>query len=76
MVSLPGAVLDAVGRSWSCVPVNEEKKPLFPWKTYQDRQPTRDELQSWSERLRPPAWAVVTGLISGVIVLDFEGELR
>jgi hypothetical protein len=44
-------------------------------KPYQARIPTREELQRWWPE-DPPAWAVVTGKISGIVVLDFDGSTR
>jgi hypothetical protein len=43
------------------------------WLPYQTRRPTEQELSEW-QRLNPPAWAVITGAISGRIALDFDGE--
>src|SRR5258708_35722581 len=59
---------------FSLIPVGKDKRPrLQPWKPYQARLPTRDELTRWWSE-DPPAWAVVTGAISKIVVLDFDGE--
>ena len=50
-----------------------DKRPLVPWKKYQSGKPSREEVQRWQSELRSPAWAVVTGAVSGLIVLDFDG---
>jgi bifunctional DNA primase/polymerase-like protein/uncharacterized protein DUF3987 len=67
-------VSEALGRGWSIIPVGRNKVPLVKhWKPYQERRPTPNEITNW-ETMRPPAWAVVTGKISGIITLDFDGE--
>ncbi|GGJ55703.1 bifunctional DNA primase/polymerase [Deinococcus roseus] len=52
---------------------NSKKKPS--WKTFQTRQPTAQELQRWFAHTDNAAVALVTGAISGVVVLDFDGEV-
>jgi len=55
----------------------KRKKPLVAWKEYESRQPTKEELASWSEQY----WSngadanvgVVCGAVSGdLVVLDFD----
>lgn len=59
---------------WSMIPVKLDKRPAIPsWREYQERVPTTEELRSWAS-MKPPAWAIVTGHISGVCVIDFDGE--
>jgi hypothetical protein len=69
----PESVLDA---GWSIIPMGMSKKPLLStWKEFQHRPPTQQELAAWSA-LNPPAWAVITGAISGRITLHFDGGNR
>ena len=66
-------VAEAVARGWSIIPTNTNKQPLVTsWKPYQTRKPTDEELAAWSKR-SPQSWAVITGAISGIITLDFDG---
>jgi putative DNA primase/helicase len=61
-------------RNQSIIPVGLDKKPLVEsWKPYQERQATEEEFNAWEER-KPPAWAVITGKLSRVIVLDYDGQ--
>src|SRR4051812_17864237 len=53
-------------------PVGLDKKPRSAWKSYQVRRIHEEEINQWMN-MTPPAWAVVTGRISNVIVLDFDG---
>jgi hypothetical protein len=65
---------EAVNRGFSIIPVGYEKRPLVSsWKPYQSRLPTRDELLLWWQQ-DVPAWAVVTGRISKLVVIDFDGD--
>jgi len=67
-------VLQAIKLGWSIIPVKANKRPYFKWQEYQVAKPDRAKMTRWNEQLKPPAWAVVTGAVSGLIVLDFDGE--
>jgi len=72
--AVPAAVLDAIDRGWSVIPVGRDKTPLLPsWKPYQRQGATRSDVERWQRELEPSAWATVTGQISGVVVLDCDG---
>jgi hypothetical protein len=57
---------------WTIIPVDSNKKPLVKWKQYQARKPTADELKEWSEKSNLSGFAIVTGKISRVVVLDLD----
>ena len=59
---------------YSVIPSGKGKSPLVPWTEYQKRQPTETELLEWNERLDPPLWGVITGEISGVVVIDADND--
>lgn len=64
----------ALEQGWSIIPTGPDKKPLIKtWKPYQSERPTPKEISEWS-KLKPAGWAVVTGALSRIIVLDFDGE--
>jgi bifunctional DNA primase/polymerase-like protein len=66
-------VTQARARGWSVIPTAIDKKPLLAsWKEFQKRQPTSEEVETWFKR-ESAAFAVVTGAVSGVVVLDFDG---
>ena len=53
------------------------KSPLVKWQRYQNETPTLEDLGSWEQEHRPSLWGVVTGAISGVVVIDVDKpELR
>lgn len=62
-----------VGRQWSIIPMNFMKRPMIKWLDYQKRRATADEIAEWLYTYRPVGWAVITGEISDVIILDFDG---
>src|SRR5262249_13574347 len=66
---------DLCKRGYSLIPCGRNKKPLVKqWKPHQSRRPTGEDLEAWTKELHAPCWAVVTGAISGVVVLDFDGK--
>ena len=82
--ALYNACVEAIDRGWSVIPLSiEGKKPLISWKKYQTENTTQEELDEWFEQgvktesgNTVPLFnmALVTGSISGVIVLDCDNE--
>ncbi|GHO56726.1 bifunctional DNA primase/polymerase [Ktedonobacter robiniae] len=74
-------------RGWSVFPLDAGKRPFplgtyYPdgtpkrlgWKIHQTRCASLKEIQYWERRYAPQLWAVITGKISRLVVLDFDGE--
>jgi hypothetical protein len=68
-----------VARGFSVFPVPyartgglDGKTPVIPWKDYQSRRPTDAELVAWFAT--PQNIAVVTGAISGIVIVDVDGR--
>jgi hypothetical protein len=57
----------------SIIPIRINKRPFESWEEYQRGAATQSQVEMWM-RENPPAWAIVTGAVSRVIVLDFDGE--
>ena len=58
---------------WSVIPVQPGKKrPLLRWLRYQELLPDEAEIRSWFERRPEANVAVVTGAVSGLVVLDVD----
>ena len=72
-MNLPQPVLDAAKRGFSVIPVGIDKKPYLSWKHLQDRAASLKELEAWQAEFTPAGWAIITGAVSGVVVLDFDG---
>jgi hypothetical protein len=68
------AVLAAYERGESLIPVGLDKRPGIKWKRRQSERASAAELRAWAQDRRTAGFAVVTGQLSGLIVLDFDGE--
>lgn len=60
-------------RGWSVIPiVPREKRPLVKWEDYQRRQASDGELDRWFTRWPDANVGIVTGAVSGLVVLDVD----
>lgn len=60
----------------SIIPINTEKTPLVEWKKYQKERPRPSDIATWfnSSFFTSAGIGIVTGEISGVVVVDFDGD--
>ncbi len=59
----------------SVVPVcRATKKPLVEWKSYQNRPPTEEQVKAWWTQWPDANVALITGIISGLVVVDCDSE--
>ena len=82
--ALYNASVEAIERGWCIIPLSlQSKKPLISWKKYQTEPTTLEEVEEWFDKgVRTDSGnvvsmfniALVTGSISGVIVLDCDNE--
>jgi hypothetical protein len=70
---IPQAVLTARQAGCSVIPCGLDKRPFEKWKRWQEERPSREQLEAWAQDPRTSCWAIVTGAISGRVVLDFDG---
>jgi hypothetical protein len=69
------AARDYIARGFSVVAVAKgEKRPLVRWQTFQTRQPSLDEIRQWFRRWPDANVAIVTGRLSGLVVLDIDPQ--
>ena len=62
-------------KGFSVIPLSyKDKKPLMSWKEYQNRIANDEELQKWFGGTRHCNIGIVTGKISGIIVIDLDNE--
>ena len=61
-----------LNKGFSIIPVGQDKKPLIQWKDFQNRKPTEQEARNWFSILDVVGIGIVTGKISGIVVLDAE----
>jgi len=64
--------LGYLDRGFSIIPIGQGKKPLIEWKYYQEHKPSREEVESWYTKSHAIGIGIVTGKISGLVVLDYE----
>ena len=69
------AALAYLDRGWHPIALQpRSKQALEPWKDYQERQPTRGEVEAWFAKCPDANVGLVTGRASGIVALDFDGE--
>ncbi|MCC6610516.1 MAG: bifunctional DNA primase/polymerase [Burkholderiales bacterium] len=62
-----------LARGWSIVPVEARgKRPVVAWLEFQHRRPTPDEVEQWFGRRRDANLGIVTGAVSGLVVIDVD----
>jgi hypothetical protein len=60
-------------RGWSVFPVRG-KIPCEPWQPWQQEPPHPDQIAAWCEKYPDANIGLATGKVSGVVVLDVDGE--
>ncbi|MBP9711542.1 MAG: bifunctional DNA primase/polymerase [Candidatus Pacebacteria bacterium] len=61
-------------KGFSIIPVQADKKPFISWAEFQSRFPTQEEINNWWTVWPNAGIAIVTGKISGVVVVDVEKD--
>lgn len=70
---IEAAALGYLARGWSVVPIRaREKRPLIAWQAYQQRRATEDDVRGWYGRWPDANVAIVTGVVSGLVVVDVD----
>lgn len=80
--ALHNEAMAALDRGWNVIPISiTSKKPLIEWKEYQTSEVTADMVDDWFEhgaptksgtRVKPFNLAVLTGAVSGIVVVDCD----
>jgi hypothetical protein len=67
------AALEYLKRGWAVVPARERAKwPIVRWQRFQQEMPTEEQMMRWYERWPKANLAVITGEISGIVVIDID----
>ncbi len=66
------AALDYRAVGLSMIPVNHDKKPFIPWKKYQTEKADDRQLREWWQNWPDAMIGIVTGDISGILVIDVD----
>lgn len=71
--AIESSALGYLKRGWSVIPVEPRgKRPLVKWEAFQNRLPTKDEILAWVRRWPLANVGIVTGTVSGLVVLDID----
>lgn len=77
MKSTLNEALELLDRGWAVIPIlAETKRPAVKWGHYCDTLtlPTEDEVTEWFERWPEASIAVITGPLSGLVIVDCDNE--
>ena len=67
------AALDYLKQHWSVIPIRvRDKRPAIRWLEFQHRHASQSEVKDWYKRWPESNVGIVTGLISGLVVLDID----
>ena len=73
MVSMNDAIRDYIARGWSIIPIRPgDKRPLVRWEDFQHRRASEAEALGWFRAWPEAGIGVVTGAISGLVVIDID----
>jgi len=66
--------LEYLKMGYSIIPTNGKVSALPSWKKYQEVLPTEAEINQWWNNNSNANIGLITGKISGIVALDFDGE--
>jgi hypothetical protein len=58
----------------SVIPARQDKKPFIVWQGYQKERANEDQIRRWWQKWPKANPAIVTGAISGVMVVDADSQ--
>jgi len=64
--------LSYLNRGFSVIPVKPDKKPFVKWEGFQKRRTTPEQIGQWWKSWPNAMIGVVTGPISGIVVIDVD----
>ena len=60
---------------WSVIPIRAyDKRPLIKWQEFQQRRASESEINEWYQQWTNANVGIVTGKVSGIIVLDIDPQ--
>jgi hypothetical protein len=73
-IDIESAALEYIERGFSIIPIKKgTKESRIKWREYQQRQPRSDEVDQWFKQWPEDQIALVTGMVSGIAVIDADG---
>jgi len=68
------AAIEYCENGFSVIPVQKNKKPYIKWERYQGERATQEQLEQWWGQWPEANVGIVTGKISGIMVLDADSK--
>ncbi len=62
------------GHGYSIIPTKPDKKPYIPWTPYQSQKAEPTTIEQWWKEWPEANIGIVTGKISGIVVVDVDNE--
>ena len=59
---------------FSVIPIRPDKKPYIKWEEYQKKRTIPEEIRAWWNKWPGAMIGIVTGRISGIVVIDIDTE--
>jgi len=75
MNDLLAAAVEYSRSGLSVIPIGADKRPLVKWKEFQERRASEAQIGMWWEMWPNANVGLVTGHVSGIIVLDCDNEI-
>ncbi len=70
---IEAAALAYAARGWSVIAMQPQgKRPLVAWRDFQQRRASADEIARWFQRWPDANVGIVTGRLSGIVVVDVD----
>lgn len=66
--------LGYLGIGWAPIPLKRNKRPYIDWEKYQGELPTVDDVKGWWGKYPQANIGIVTGTVSGLLVVDVESN--
>jgi len=66
--------LEYAQMGFSVIPIGKDKKPLTSWKEWQSKRADESRIKSWFTERTMANIGIVTGQISGIVVVDIEAD--
>jgi len=71
-LSLGLSVIPVAGKIYAGNSPEAAKRPLVKWTPYQSKLPSEKEVRYWYSKFPDAGVAIITGKISGIVVVDFD----
>ena len=74
-MSLVDSALKYAKLKWSVIPLKKDKTPYIKWLPYQKKRADTAQIKEWWEKHPRANIGIVTGAISGLVVIDIDSPV-